>query len=122
MQEGGAEADGGAVHEHEFARNDDRALFLQRLTHPEGFGPPVLAGRHAVGDRAHPVIEEGTIDEPRPDVQHVHEIVVQTLEPPSAIGLDLSLAIIVGEATEQAHHAGHEARREDAHAAEIEQV
>ncbi len=69
MQEHAAEPDRGAVHEDEFARHPDRALFLQRAVHREGLAAAVLGGLHPVGDGALAVVEQRAVDEARPDVE-----------------------------------------------------
>ena len=73
MQEYAAEADRGAVHEHELAGHRDRPLLLQRAVNDKGLAAPVFRRRDPVGDGAHPVIEERPVDEPRPDVERVDE-------------------------------------------------
>ena len=68
-QEHRAEADGGAVHEHELAGHRYPALSAQRLMHLENLAAAVGAGLDAVGDGAHAVVEQRPVDEARPDVQ-----------------------------------------------------
>ena len=74
MQEHAAEPDRGAVHEHEFARHRHRPLLLQRLVHLEGLAPAVFGRLHAVGDGAHPVVEQRPVDEARPDVERCRSV------------------------------------------------
>src|SRR5579885_3283006 len=59
MQESGAEADCGPVHEDELARNQDGSLLLQGLVHGKGFLAAILGGRDSIRHRAHTVIEYG---------------------------------------------------------------
>src|SRR5436190_3901826 len=56
MQEHRTKTDGGAVHQHELARQRDRTFFAQRVVHLEGLAAAVIAGLHAVADAAHPVL------------------------------------------------------------------
>ena len=58
VQEHGAEADGGAVHEHEFLRHGHGSPGFQGLMHLEGLTPAVLAGLDPVGHRAGAVLED----------------------------------------------------------------
>ena len=50
---------------------------LQRLVHPERLAPAVFAGLHAVGDGAHPVVEQRPVDEARPDVEDVDQFALR---------------------------------------------
>ena len=65
-----AQADRGAVHEHEFARHlQPAALLFQRAHNGGDFAPAILAGLHSVGNGAHAIVEQRPIDEARPDVE-----------------------------------------------------
>ena len=81
MQEHAAKADGGAVHEHELARHGHGALLLQRLVHREGLAPSIFAGAHAVGDGADAIVQQRAVDEIRPDVEDVDQILLRPLKP-----------------------------------------
>src|SRR5579871_6878262 len=48
VQEHRAEANGGAVHEHEFAGNPHRPFFLEGAMNPEGLAPAVFGGLDAM--------------------------------------------------------------------------
>ena len=122
VQERRAQADSGAVHEHELAGDGDRPLFLQGLAHLEGLAAAIFAGRHIVGDGAHPVVQQGAVDEPRPDVQHIDQVVIEIGEAPAAIGLPLLGAVVVQQAAIEPHHPGDKARRKDADTAKVQQV
>ena len=87
MQEHRAEPDGGAVHQHELARDGDRALRLQPLLHLPHLAPAVGVRRDAVGDGAHAVVEKRRVDEARPKAQRVDQLVVRSRKPQIAIGL-----------------------------------
>ena len=87
MQEHGAEADGGAVHEHELARHRDRAPGLERLMHPEGFLAAVFGRLHPVGDGAHAIVEQRAVDEPCPDIERIDQLAVEPLEAPGLVGM-----------------------------------
>src|ERR1051326_3467209 len=50
MQEHRTKADGGAVHQHELARQRDRTFFAQRLVHLEGLAAAVISGFYAIAD------------------------------------------------------------------------
>ena len=73
VQEDGAEADGGPVHEDELARDGHRPPLLQRLVDLEGLAAAVFAGLDPVRDGAHPVVEERPVDEAGPDVEDVDQ-------------------------------------------------
>src|SRR5665213_438062 len=122
MEEGGAQANGGAVHEHELAGDGHRTLALQGLLDLEGFAPAVSPGAHSVGDGAHPVIEQGSVDEPGPDAEYVDEIVREPVEAPGPIGLDLALAVAGDHRPVELYHPVDEGRREDPNAAEVEEI
>ncbi len=46
-----------------------------------GFLAAILPRRHAIGDGAHPIVEQGRVDEARPDVQGFGEIPVRPRKP-----------------------------------------
>src|SRR5262245_5477068 len=122
VDEDTAKADGGAVHEDEFARHADRSLLLQGAVHLEGLPATILGGRDAVGDRAHPVLEQRPIDEAGPDVEDVDQLVVESREAPGLIGADDAIAVIVQETAIELDDTADELRGEDADAAEVEKI
>ena len=122
MQEHGAEAHGGAVHEDELARHGDAAVLLQRLVDLESLLAAVLAGLDAVGHRADAVVEDRPVDEAGPDVQRVDQRLAEVLEAPGLVGVDDARLIVRAQALVEVDHARHELRREDADAAVVEQV
>ena len=52
----------------------DEGVLAQRLLHRDGFAAAVLPGRHPIGDAAHAVLQQGSVDEARPDVQDVQQL------------------------------------------------
>ena len=91
--------------------NGTTATLFARTSDPAGIP---LVGRTSRRERR--------IDEARPDVERVDDLVVEALEAPALIGLHDEVAIVRLEAFVEVDHAAHEARREDAHAAEVEKV
>ena len=116
------EADRGAVHQHEFARDGDRPfgpeapLYLPSLAPAVGFGPD------AVGKGADAVVDERRIDEARPDVEDVDHLAAEVAEAPGLVGVDDALAVLVLEAVIEVDHPADEARAEHPDAAEIEEI
>ena len=88
----------------------------------EGLLAPVFARLHPIRDGADPVIQKRPIDEARPDVEHFDQVLAQALEAPGLIGVDHLRLIVAHEALIEIHHPAHEARREDPHAAVVQQV
>src|SRR3712207_7903314 len=62
-----SQADGGAVHEHEFTRDGKLLMRLQALFHLPHLAPAIGLRLDAIGDGADPVVQERRIDEPRPE-------------------------------------------------------
>src|SRR6478609_11619605 len=122
MQEHAAKSYSGAVHEHELARYGHGALLLQRLVHREGLAPSVFAGTHAVGNGADAIVQQRAVDELRPDVEDVDEVLLQALEAPCLVGVHDAIAVVFEQALVEIDDAAHEARRKDADAAIIQQV
>ncbi len=73
MKKGASKSDRGAIHEHELSRHQHRTLFFQGLVEVKRFLAAVARWRDAIGDAAHPVVEQGRIDEARPNVQGFDE-------------------------------------------------
>ena len=121
MQEHRAEADGGAVHQHEFARRGDATdtaqLGMHLLRH--------LAAIHAVVDfldRAHAVLHQRRIDEARPEIQHLDLVLRQIVEAPVRIGMHGQFVIAIAQRLVEVDDSGDEIRPEHPHAAEIQQI
>src|SRR3954451_2425275 len=122
VQKHGPEPDRGAVHEHEFARDGDRPLLLERLMHPERFAPAVFGGLDAVGQAAHPIVQQRSVDEPSPDIEHVDQFAAEPLEAPRLVSMDDESGVVLEQAMVKIDDAADELRREDANAAVIEQI
>src|SRR5580700_2034192 len=116
VQKHPAEPDRRAVHEHEFPRHPHRPLFLQRAVDRKGLATAILRRLHAVGDGALAVVEQRPVDEPRPDVEDIHQLPRQPLEPPGLIGMDDEIAVAGQQAVVEVDDAADEFRREDADA------
>jgi len=69
-----AQANSGAVHEHEFARHRDGAPRLERLVHAKCLLAPILGRFHPVGDCAHAIVEQRSVDEPCPDIKRIDQL------------------------------------------------
>ena len=122
MQEHAAEPDRRPVHEHELLRHRDRPLLLQRLVHREGLAPAILGRLDLVGDGAYAVIKQRPVDEPRPDVEDVDQVLGQPAEAPDLVGVDDPRRVIVEQAAIEVDDAADKGRREDADAAIVQQV
>src|SRR6185437_3544415 len=81
MQEHGAEADRGAVHEHEFARHRDGAEALESLMDAERLLASVIRRLDPVSNRAHAVVEQRAVNEASPDIERLDQFAI---EPPEA--------------------------------------
>src|SRR4029453_7229692 len=110
------------VHEHEFARHLDWPLLLERLMDGEGLLAGIFGGGNNTRDGAHPVFHQGAIDEARPDIENVDELVRQPLEAPDLIGMHDPRAVIGHETAIEIDDAFDEARWEEADAAIVEKI
>src|SRR5271166_1837328 len=122
VEKSSAEADRGPIHEHKFARNADGPLLFQGLMHLKGLLAAILAGRYAVCDSAHPVVEQRPVDETGPDIQNFGKLLGQTMETPALVGVECAGEVFVKEALIKIDHAGDESRLENADAAVIQQI
>src|SRR5947209_11440090 len=122
MQHDRAEADRRPIHQHELARDGDRAERTQALLDLPHLAAAVSMRRHPVRNRAHAIVEERRIDEAGPDVERVDDLVGELLEAPAAISLDDAVAVVVAQAFIEIDDALHETRREDADATEVEEI
>ena len=116
-----AEADRGAVHQHELARRRHPADLAQPPLHVEHHAAP-LAARVGLLDQARPVLEQRRVHERGPEVERLDHLVAQILEPPGPIRVHRQVLIAGLERPVQVDHALHQARPEHADAAEVEQV
>ena len=121
-QEGAAEADGGAVHEDEFARHFQRPLRLQRAHHREHLAPAIFAGLDAIGDGAHAVVDQRAVDEARPDVQRRDRFARQILEAPDFIGVNDARLVARFQPLIKFDDAADETGGKDADAAIVEEI
>src|SRR5258705_215534 len=122
MQKYGAEPDRGPVHEYEFARHGNRASLLERPMDPNRFAPAVLRRLDAVGETAHPIVQQRSIDEARPDIEHVDQFPIEPLETPGLIRVNDEISVSLQEAVIEIDHAADELRGEDADAAVVEEI
>src|SRR5947209_6293234 len=88
MQEHRTEPDRRAIHEDEFARHRDRTHLLERLVDAERLAPTVLRRLDAIGEAAHPVVQQWPIDEARPDVEGGRQFAGESFETPGLIGMN----------------------------------
>ncbi len=95
---------------------------LERLMHAERFAAAIFGRRYAVGDRAHAVVEQRRVDEPRPDVERVDQVAREPAEAPGFVGVHDEIVIAVQEAVIEIDDAAHEGRRKNADAAIIEEI
>src|SRR5262249_32621681 len=117
-----AEADRGTIHQNEFARNRDRAERAQALLHLPYLAAAIGVRCDAVGDGPDAILEKWRIDEARPDIEGIDDVVGELLEAPAAISVDDPLAVAPQEPFIEVDHAFDEAWRKDADAAEVEEV
>src|ERR1700720_4710575 len=122
MQKGASKTDRSAIHEHELARHQHRTLFLQSLVEAKRFLATVFRWRDAIGDAAHPVIEQGSVNEPRPDVQGFDEILGETAKAPGFIGMHGAGEILVEQSLVKVDDAADEFGGENTDAPIIEEV
>ncbi len=87
MQKHRAEPDRGAVHEHEFARHGHRSFLLEGLVHAKSFAAAIFRRRNAVGDGAHPVVEQRRIDETGPDIERLDQVARQIAKSPGFVSM-----------------------------------
>ena len=120
MEEYRPKADGRAVHENEFARHHYRPALFQRLVDLEGFLAAVFRRLHAVGHAAHPIVEQGTVDEACPYIERLDQLAAEALEAPDLVGVHDAIVIAGQQTTIEIDHAADETRREDADAAVVE--
>src|ERR1700731_2127922 len=122
MQKSAAEAYRRAIHENELARHQLRTPFPQGLVNNKGFLAAILRWRDAICDAPYPVVEEGRVDEPRPNVQGFGEILGETAKAPGFIGMYGAFEIIVQQSLIEIDHAADEFGRENPDATVIEEV
>src|SRR5262245_19823798 len=116
MQKHRTEPDRGPVHEHEFARHRDRAPLLERLMHPERFTPAVFRRLDAVGEAAHPVVQQRSAYETCPDIERVDQFPIEPLEAPGLVGANDEITVSSQEPVIEIDDTADEFRREDADA------
>src|SRR5262245_48124950 len=122
MQKHPAEPDRSPVHEYEFARYRNRAFLLERLMHAKGLAPAVFRGLHAVGEAAHPIVQQRPVDETRPDIQNVDQFPIEPLETPGLVGVYDEIGVCFEQAVIEIHHTADEFRREDADASIVQEI
>src|SRR6202050_5407240 len=88
----------------------------------ERLAPTVLAWRNAIGNRAHAVVKERRVDEPRPDVERVDEIAGKPAKTPGLVGVHDEIVLAMQETVIKIDDALHEFRRKNPDAAVVEQV
>src|SRR5919106_422820 len=116
-----AEADRGAVHQHELARRRDPADLAQPPLYIEHHLAP-LAARIGLLNQARPVLEQRRVHERGPKVQGLDHLLAQVFEPPRLVGAHGEVLIAALERPVQVDHALYEARPEHPDAAEVQQV
>ena len=114
VEKDGAEPDGGAVHENEFARHLHRALLPQDAMDPEGLAAAVFRRLDAIRDGALAIIEQRPIDESRPDVERIHQFARKPAEAPGLVGVHHQGVVAREEAVIEIDDAADEARGKDA--------
>jgi hypothetical protein len=95
MQEDAAKPNGSTVHEYELARHGHRPLGFQGPVNLEGLASTIFRRACAVRNRPYPVIEQRAVDESRPYIQRVDQILVEALEAPGLIGVDNAVRFTV---------------------------
>src|ERR1700746_108064 len=109
------------VHEHEFARHRHGASLLERLVHAKRLAPAVFGWFHPVGKATHPIVKQRSIDKARPDIQHVDQFPIESLEAPGLIGVYDEIGVLSEQAVVKIDHAADEFRREDANASVVQE-
>src|SRR5262249_61654824 len=117
-----AEADGRTVHEHKGARRRDATEFADLSMHAVDQPDAVRRAVPPLLDHARAVVEQWAVDERGPAVQHLDHLARKIAESPTLIRIDRQLVIVAFERVVEIDDAADEAGRENADAAEIEQV
>src|SRR5690242_9546845 len=121
MQEHRAQADRGAVHKDKSARRRDAAEAADIPMDAVGEIAAVNSAALLL-DHAGAVVEQRAVDVSRPPVQHGDHVARQIAKTPAAISVHRQRLVVVFERVIEVDDALHKARRENADAAEIEQV
>jgi len=116
-----AEADGGAVHEHELAGRRDPADAAEFAMHLAGDAGTV-DGVAVLLDRLNPVLHQRCIEEPRPVVEDVDQFPAEVLEAPGLVGMDLEFLVVVTKGLVKVDDGADERRLEHPDTPEIQQV
>ncbi len=122
VQEHSPQTDCGAIHEHELPRHRHRTLALERLMHAKRFAAAVFAGRHAVSNCAHAVIEERRINKSRPNIERVDQFAGKPAEAPGFVGVHDEVVVAVQQTVIKVDHALDEFRRKNADATVIQEI
>src|SRR5215468_8972560 len=122
VQEHAAEADRGAIHEHELARYGDRTLLAQRLMHSERLAPAVLRRLDPIRDGAHAVVEERAVDEPCPNVERFDQVAVEAAKTPGLVGVHDERLIPVEQPVVEIDYPADEPGGENANTAVVEEI
>src|SRR5262245_9095250 len=122
MQEHPAEPDRRPVHEYEFARHLDRSRLLQSPMHLERLLPAIHARAYPVGNGANAIFQHRAVDEIRPDIEDVDDLVREAAEAPGLVSMDDQRPVFPQQTVVKVDHALNEFRREGAHAAIVEEI
>ena len=109
VQEHRAEPHRCPVHEDEFLWHRHGSALLQGLVHLEGLPPPVFSGLDPIGHGPRAVLQDWAIDEPRPYVEDLDQLLGEVLEPPDLVGVDDPGMVVVEEAAIEIDHPADEA-------------
>ena len=121
MHEDGAKTDRCPVHQDKFTRRFDPSNAFQLGMHL----PRKIAASLAIAqllDGSHPILEQRSIDETGPHVQHINRLIIKPSKPPTFIGVNGQVAVLVAQRPVEINHSTHKLWSEKANRAEIHQV
>src|ERR1700733_2205067 len=122
-QERAAKTDRRPLEKHEFARHRQASAFgLKSAHHLANLASAIFRGLHAIGGRAHAIIENRATNETPPDGHRFCRAERQPAKPPHLEGVRDSYLVVRLKRPIELDHAVHEPRGEDAHATVVKQI
>jgi hypothetical protein len=121
MHEHRAEADRGAIHEHELARRGHAADLAQAALHVER-DLTAIGARVGLLDQPRTVLHQRRVHEHGPEVEGVDHLLAQVGEPPGLVGVHRERHVAAHKRPVKVDHALDQGRPEHADAAEVQEV
>src|SRR5262249_56078990 len=88
----------------------------------ECFAPAVFRRLDAVGEAAHPVVQQRSVDETCPDIERVDQFSIEPLEAPGLVSANDEIDVSFQEAMIEIDDTADEFRREDADPAVVQEI